>query len=137
MLTLSNLSFPFDSYVVWNANGFHENHAQQMLTLLTLILAAWLQIWLLKHKTAVTSLLFIKKTEKNQQSSISLYCLIFCKQVFTNMMSFLIILSNAQFYAYFGVLCRCIQGGMLLILTSNPWDWKVTALRQGFWGLKI
>ncbi len=28
---------------------------------LTLILAAWLQIWLPNHKTAVTSLLFIKK----------------------------------------------------------------------------
>jgi hypothetical protein len=34
---------------------------------------------------------------------------------------------NYSIYAYFVILCSCIQGGLQLVLTSNPWVWKVTA----------
>jgi hypothetical protein len=37
---------------------------------------------------------------------------------------------NVQIYAYFGVMCRCIPGGIQLILTSNPWVWKVKSDRK-------
>ncbi len=44
---------------------------------------------------------------------------------------------NVQIYVYFGVLCRCVQGGLQLILTSNPWVWKVAARRGEFLQIKI
>ncbi len=62
---------------------------------LTLILAAWLKIWLPKHKTDVTSLLFIQKIQKLiiLHKRLVFY---FLHASFTKMISCLIFLSKCS-----------------------------------------
>jgi hypothetical protein len=83
---------------------------QQFCSLnLTLILAAWLQIWPPKHKTTMTGLLFIKKNWKK--------FVILQKRLVFNFVSVCFYQNDVlfdysikiQYLGLFGVLCRCIQ----------------------------
>ncbi len=103
---------------------------------LTRILAAWLQIWLPKHKTDVTSLLF---TQKNSKKLVILYKrLVFIfinfKQVFTNMISCMIILSKCSDLGLFLGSVQVYSGRHVVYMDLQPLSLKSDRKEGGIQG---